>query len=99
MPATRSAVRKPRSSSQIRCLHSSRPDGLPWRKGWQPPRIKIARSAVAVPSGLPDDEYEDAIIACETALKLIEKQEQPDDQLKADLEASLRKFKRVAGKQ
>ena len=99
MPATRSAVRKPRSSSQIRCPHSSRPDGLPWRKGWPPPRIKIARSAVAVPSGLPDDEYEDAAAACEKALKLIQKQEQPDAQLKADLERALKRYKRASGNQ
>jgi len=54
---------------------------------------------VAVPSGLPDDEYEDAVTTCEKALKLIEKQEQPDAQLKADLEAWLRRFKRASENQ
>ena len=33
-----------------------------------------------------NDEHEEAIRACEKALKLIEKQEQPDAQLKDDLE-------------
>ncbi len=46
-----------------------------------------------------DDNPNQAVIACEKALKLIAKQDEPDAQLKADLEASLRRYKRAAGNQ
>ncbi len=46
-----------------------------------------------------NEEHEEAVSTCEEALKLVEKQERPDAQLKADLEASLRRFKRAAGNQ
>ena len=71
-----------------------------------------AKKAVALTKGLDarmlqtlalalgeDDEPKEAVAACETALKVISKQEQPDAQLKADLEASLRRFKRALGNQ
>ena len=46
-----------------------------------------------------NDEHEEAITACEKALKLIEKQEQPDDDLKADLGRALKRYKRASGNQ
>ncbi len=46
-----------------------------------------------------DDEPEEAVAACETALKLISKQEQTHTQLKDALEALLHRFKRAAGNQ
>ena len=43
-----------------------------------------------------DDQHEEAVKACEKALKLIQK---PDAQLKADIERALKRFKRAARNQ
>ena len=41
----------------------------------------------------------EAVTVCEKALKLITQQDEPDTQLKANLESSLRRYKRAAGNQ
>ncbi len=46
-----------------------------------------------------NDEHEDAIIAYEKALKLIEKKKQPDSQLKADLVRALKRYNKASGNQ
>jgi Flp pilus assembly protein TadD len=74
--------------------------------------VAAAKKAVALTNGedpamlktlalafAENDEPEEAVKVCEKALKLISKQEQPDAQLKDDLEASLRRFKRAVENQ
>ena len=46
-----------------------------------------------------EERHEEAVIACNKALKLIEKQDEPDEKLRADIEASLRRYERAAGNQ
>ena len=45
------------------------------------------------------DEPEEAVKVAKKALKLMEQQENPDDQLKSDIERALKRFQRAAGNQ